>query len=151
MDRQLERRKSRKRVAKLQSENGYLMLSTLFLLVLIGIFMQSMIKISSNHIVQLNQIASSYQARTALNLTVQSVSNYIDKNDGKFINRASFLTSVGKVKIKQLTHNKYRAILIQEDGFEYTKIFEISSLETDAETKIIEVEQTIDSEVENSL
>lgn len=146
MGRKLGRKKSRKRGVNFHTDNGYLMLSTLFLLVLVGLLMQSVVKISSNYIVQLNQIASSYQAKTALNLTEASLYGYIVNNNNQLPEKGELSTSVGPIKVKQTQKNKYRATLTQENGIEYTKIFKITHIETNEAIEINDERQETNKE-----
>lgn len=126
-------RQFRKELTSLKSEEGYLMLSTLFLLVLTGLFLQGVIKISTNHIIQLNQISSAYQAKTALNMSERILKDYILENSDELPAKANISSSVGNIEIKKNTSNDYDAVITQNNGMQFNKTIKIDSLEDDGE------------------
>lgn len=65
---------------KLAAEDGYLLLTTLFFLIVSVIFTTSMIRISSSHILQYNQLSHTYQAKAAINISKSRLLKEIDKN-----------------------------------------------------------------------
>lgn len=113
------------------------MLSTLYLLVLAGIFLQGMIKISSNHIIQLNQLSSTYQLKTALNITEQFIENYIVDNNYEPPEKFQLSSSVGEIKGKKTFNDEYEIVIIHENG----NLFE----------EIIKIERNQKNEVEQEL
>lgn len=127
------------------------MLSTLFLLVLTAVLLQSVIKISANYIVQLNQISSSYQARAALNMSERILNDYIVDNNNELPEEAEISSSVGKIKIVKRTKNTYDAVITQENGLQFTKKINIDSYETDEEQTEENIEESTDSPEKDSL
>lgn len=136
----LERRK----LMDFQSENGYLMLTTLFMLILSGIFTHGMIKISANHLIQLHQLSSTYQAKAALNMGETLLNEYIISRDYKLPERAIISTSIGEVQIIKKTANEYQATIIQTNNDEFSKNIKIELPKTEdsqeASTESIEIE-----------
>ena len=84
---------------KLKSERGYLLISTLFFLIFSGLFSQSIIKISGNHIIQLQQISSAYQAKTALNMSKELLKQKTELEE--IPEKGSMTTSLGTILIKR--------------------------------------------------
>lgn len=128
----------KKESINLKSEKGYLMLSTLFLLILSGIMTQSIIKISTNHIIQLNQISANYQAKTALNLTEAILTDRI-VNKNQLVKKGTIVSSVGKINILKKSDIDYQLVLIQEGSNNLIKNITINSLiNLDSEDDYIE-------------
>ena len=109
------------------------MFSTLFLLVLTGIFLQGVIKISANHIIQLNQISSTYQAKTALNMSEKILKDYILENNDELPNKAEISSSAGNIEIRKNTSNDYDAVITQKNGLKFNKKIKIESLNKNSE------------------
>lgn len=112
---------SREKLGEFKSEKGYLMLSTLFLLVLTSLLLQSVIKISTNHIIQLNQVSSAYQARTALNMSEKILETYIVDNDYELPGEIEISSSVGNIKIIKKINSEYEAVITQKNGTQFAK------------------------------
>lgn len=119
------RKQSGRKLVSLRSEKGYVMLSTLFLLVLTGIFLQSVIKISANYIIQLNQLSTAYQAKTALNMSEKILGDYIIENNDTFPEQVELLSSVGKIMITKNRNDSYDATITQPNGVAFHKIIEL--------------------------
>lgn len=72
---------------------------------------QSIIKISTNHIIQLQQISKYYQEETALNLAESLLEKELIKKEGPLVKKASFISSVGEIKALKKSANEYEFIL----------------------------------------
>lgn len=92
------------------------MVSTLFLLILSGIMTQSIMKISANHIIQLQQISKYYQEETALNLAESLLEKELMKEEGPLVKKASFLSSAGEIKALKKSTSEYELILTRPDS-----------------------------------
>lgn len=110
------------------------MLSTLFLLVLMGVFLQSVVKISANHIIQLNQLSSAYQAKTALNMSEKILKDYIIANNDQLPEKAEIASSVGDVEVLKNDKNGYDAVITQKNGVQFKKEIEVEHYANDEET-----------------
>lgn len=88
---------------------------------------QSIIKISTNHIIQLNQISRAYQAKTALNLAENIIKDEIVKEQA-LIKTAELSSSVGKILVVKDSDESYQLTLITETGEKYTKNIRIDYL-----------------------
>ncbi len=82
--------------------------------------MQSIIKISTHHIVQLNQISRAYQAKTALNLAENILKDEIIKEQA-LIKKAELSSSVGKILVVKDSDESYQLTIITETGEKFTK------------------------------
>lgn len=105
-----------------KEKDGYVLVSTLFFLVLSGIFAQSMIQISSNYVIQLRQIGMGYEARAALNMSETLLVEEIEKKAQPI--KGTISTSVGQVKItgrKQADQILSQLTLIKENGTTFKK------------------------------
>lgn len=102
------------------SEQGYLMISTLFVLLLAGIITQSFIKISTNHLLQLNEIAATYQAKASLNMAEQIVRDQLDDTN-QIIQSGKIITSQGEILIEKQAEDEYCLRLITPAQQKYTK------------------------------
>lgn len=109
-------RNYRKKLINIRSEKGYLMLSTLYLLILTGIFSQSIIKTSANYIIQLNQISSTYQAKAALNMSERVLKDYIVDNDYELPEKVKLSSSIGDIKGIKISDDEYELVITQENG-----------------------------------
>lgn len=126
------------------------MLSTLFLFVLTALFLQSAINISANYIIQSNQIASAYQARTALNMSERLLKDYIIENNNDLPVKAEIASSAGRINIVKSSNNSYEAVITQENGLRYTKEIIIELVEEDAEEITEPLEKDTESQHQDS-
>ncbi len=76
-----------------------MLISTLFFLIFSGLFSQSLIKISGNHILQLQQISSAYEAKTTLNMSKELLRQKADTEE--IPEKGSILTSAGTVLVER--------------------------------------------------
>lgn len=156
MDRKLGTEKqSRRKLVSFTSEKGYLMLSTLFLLVLTGIFLQSVIKISANNIIQLNQISSAYQAKAALNMSERILKDHIVANN-ELPRKVELSSSIGNIQIVKNTGNSYKAVITHENGVQFSKEIAIEGYENEEEepvdqTELLNKDSCIPNQAENIL
>lgn len=109
------------------------MLSTLLLLVLSGLVLQSIISISTSYIIQLNQLSSAYQAETALNMSERILSDYITENNYELPEQVDISSSAGKIRVIRKTTSEYEAIIIQENGIEFRRKIEIEESESEGQ------------------
>lgn len=103
-----------------KANKGYLLLSALWLLIFSGIFSQGIIKISANHIIQLKQISTAYQAKSALNMSEQLLKKYIQENT-QLPEEGTIQTSVGTITVTKKSKTKYMLILTEENQEQYVK------------------------------
>lgn len=111
------------RMKKIMNEDkGYVLISTLFFLMLSGLFSQSMIQISSNYVIQLRQVSTAYEAKAALTMCGEIV---VKEQEGQSKPvKGTISTSVGEVNIqskKQAEQIISQLTLIKENGDVYTK------------------------------
>lgn len=109
------------------------MLSTLLLLVLSGLVLQSIISISTSYIIQLNQLSSAYQAETALNMSERILSDYITENNYELPEQVDISSSAGKIRVIRKTTSEYEAIITQENGIEFRRKIEIKESESEGQ------------------
>ncbi len=109
------------------------MLSTLLLLVLSGLVLQSIISISTSYIIQLNQLSSAYQAETALNMSERILNDYITENNYELPEQVDISSSAGKIRVIRKTTSEYEAIIIQENGIEFRRKIEIEESESEGQ------------------
>lgn len=76
-----------------------MLISTLFFLIFSGLFSQSLIKISGNHIVQLQQLSSAYEAKTTLNMSKEILKQKVEREE--IPKEGSIVTSAGTVLIER--------------------------------------------------
>ncbi len=76
-----------------------MLISTLFFLIFSGLFSQSLIKISGNHILQLQQISSAYEAKTTLNMSKELLRQQAATEE--MPEKGSMITSAGTVLIER--------------------------------------------------
>lgn len=76
-----------------------MLISTLFFLIFSGLFSQSLIKISGNHILQLQQISSAYEVKTTLNMSKELLRQKADTEE--IPEKGSILTSAGTVLVER--------------------------------------------------
>lgn len=114
----------RKRL-NIASEKGYMLLTTLYFVLFSGLFAYSLIRISGNQIIQLNQITESYQARTALNMGIKLLEKELEDDD--LPNKGTIYTSMGAITIDRIdTENEVKFVLyIQIDANStYSEVYE---------------------------
>lgn len=104
----------------IKAENGYLIINLLFILMLSAIMTQGIIKLSSSQLIQLNEIASHYQAKTALNLAENILQKELQESDKK-IESGRIVSSIGEIKIKKIADQNYELILIDQGKRTTTK------------------------------
>lgn len=105
---------------KFRSEHGYLLVSTLYFVVFSALFTQSMIKIASNQMMQLNQLSHSYQAKAALNIGKELLKQQTD--EGAYPLSGKVKTSIGVIDITQVeavNGISYHLLLTSEFGTTY--------------------------------
>ena len=88
--------------------DGYVLVSTLFFLMLSGLFAQSIIQISSNYVTQLRQVSIGYEAKAALNMCEELI---VQKHEEE---TPSIKGTISDQIIYQLT-------LVKENGDIYNK------------------------------
>lgn len=140
-------KRNKKEIFCLKSEQGYLMLTTLFLLMLSGIMTQSLIKISTNHIIQLNEISASYEAKAALNVAENLLREQL-KADNSSIQKGKIVTSHGEILIEKQAETKYQLCLTTADKKTYQKDVKIDPpppLESEETLEPEESEETVKS------
>ncbi len=95
------------------------------MLILSGIFTHGMIKLSTNHLIQLRQLSSAYQAKAALNMGEILLNEHIISRDYELPERAIIATSMGEVQLIKKTTNEYQATIIQTNKDEFSKDIKI--------------------------
>lgn len=120
----------------LQSEKGYLMLSTLYLLILTGIFSQSIIKTSANYIIQLNQISSAYQTKVAVNMTERILKDYIVENNYELPETGKISSSIGNIEVMKITDEEYEVIITQRNGNKVNEKIKIENYKNEEDDKL---------------
>jgi len=148
----LGRRRERKqlKIKALRSEKCYLLLTTLFFLVLSGLFSHAIVKISVNQIIQLHQFSTAYQAKGALNMGEEILQSEIEKNN-RIPTNGSISTSLGEIKMMRISEDTFQLTLTIENGKKFSKNHEINFSREEAteqpenaeEGKIVEVEAEI--------
>lgn len=139
------KKRNKKEILCLKSEQGYLMLTTLFLLMLSGIMTQSLIKISTNHIIQLNEISASYEAKAALNVAENLLNEQL-KEDNHNIQKGKIVASCGEIIIEKQSETKYQLCLTTADNKTYHKDVKIELQPPLEPEETIETEETIEPE-----
>lgn len=129
-------RKFTKELMNLQSEKGYLMLSTLYLLILTGIFSQSIIKTSANYIIQLNQISSAYQTKAAVNMTERILKDYIVENNYELPETGKISSSIGNIEVMKITDEEYEVIITQRNGNKVNEKIKIENYKNEEDDKL---------------
>lgn len=119
---------------KIKNDGGYLLVSTLFVLLLSGIMAESIIRISRNHIIQLNQLSQSYEEKAALNLAEKILVDKIAQEEQE-INEVSFISSLGRIEAKKKKNLSYDLILRKENGEESRRLIEILEAKEDKKEK----------------
>jgi len=133
-------RVNRKRI-NLASNKGYLLVSTLFFLVLSGLFSSSIIQVSGNHIIQLKQLATSYEAKSALNMSKQILAKEIKNSE--IPTEGVVETSLGDVSIaREETDDIYTftLTLTTTSGTKYSDDLQVAILEPEEEQEELEDE-----------
>lgn len=111
--------------------------------------MQSIIWISTNHIIQLNQISRAYQAKTALNMAETILIDEL-KSEGAPVKSAELTSTIGKIIVIKDTNESYQLSLIIETGENYTKDIQIDDLlKIDDNTEDSEANSSLFLEKEN--
>lgn len=135
MDRELGRR--RQWLAHFKSEQGYLLISTLFFLMFSGLFSHSIIKISGNQIMQLRQFSTSYHAKGALNMSEELLRTYIKENND-IPEHGQIKTSIGDVEISKKSEELFQLTITLENN---QKISKDVSIEADKSDEDLEKEE----------
>lgn len=108
---------------KIGKENdGYVLISTLFFLLLSGLFSYSVIQVSSNYVIQLRQVSMAYEAKAALNMSEELLKHQLEGKSNPIDGTIS--TSVGQVKVTGKKQDKKiisQLILVKENGTTYKK------------------------------
>lgn len=133
-------RRKRRKLNVFRNEKGYLLLTTLFFLVLSGLFSHYLIRISANQILQYRQFSTSYQAKGTLNMSEKLIRDYI-KSSGKTPARGFIHTSLGEIKVDRLSDQKYLLTIVLENGLEFSK-------ESKIEMPQIEENELLDNQVD---
>lgn len=128
MDRELGRR--RQWLAHFKSEQGYLLISTLFFLMFSGLFSHSIIKISGNQIMQLRQFSTSYHAKGALNMSEELLKTYIEENND-IPEQGQIKTSIGNVEINKESEELFQLTITLENNQEISKDVSIKANKSD--------------------
>lgn len=133
--------------ARLTSEKGYLLLSTLFFLMFSGLFAQSMIKVSSNHIIQLRQLVMAYEAKSALNLSAEMLLQEINENN--LPEKGVLKTSEGNIVITSKSSKEERVYVLSlktNNSSQYKKELIVPIPEEEEELELDESEDLAESE-----
>lgn len=102
--------------------DGYVLISTLFFLILSGFFSHSAIQVSSNYVIQLRQVGMGYEAKAALNMSEELLVHELEGRSEPV--EGTIFTSVGQVNIKgkkQANQIVTQLSLIKESGDTYKK------------------------------
>lgn len=115
------------------------MVSTLFFVLFSALFAQSMIKIVSTQMIQLNQLTNSYQAKAALNMGKRILIQEIEEHS--YPSSGEIYTSIGRIEMSQQEIGNgrwYELTLITKTSMIYTDriFFEIID-EEDIEEPLI--------------
>lgn len=76
---------------------------------------ENIIRISRNHIIQLNQLSQSYEEKAVLNLAEKNLMDTLIKEEVT-ISHTSLSSSLGKVEVKKRADNFYELLLINRNG-----------------------------------
>lgn len=79
--------------------------------------------------IQLNQISSAYQAKTALNVSERILKDYILDNPHELPTEVEISSSAGRIKIVRMETDGYEAIITQENGLQFNKVIKIEHYE----------------------
>lgn len=134
----------RKKLVDFKSEKGYLMLSTLFLLILSGIMTQGIIKISANHLVQLNQLARNYQEKAVFNLAESVLRDQLINEENRTIKSAKLTSSVGDMELSKIKVDEYELLLINSNNKKIKKHIKIDFLTDQELEKTEDLEKNIE-------
>ncbi len=107
---------------RMTESDGYVLVSTLFFLMLSGLFAQSIIQISSNYVIQLRQVSIGYEAKAALNMCEELIVQKHEEETPSI--KGTISTSVGVVDVqskKQTDQIIYQLTLVKENGDIYKK------------------------------
>ncbi len=105
-----------------KKDRGYVLISTLFFLMLSGLFSHSVIQISSSYLLQLRQLSTAYEGKAALNMSKSLLQQELENNH--FPTSGSVQTSAGTVKIagtKDSEQMIYHFTLTKGNGETYQK------------------------------
>lgn len=103
-------------------DEGYVLISTLFFLLLSGLFSYSVIQISSNYVIQLRQVSLGYEAKAALNMSEELLLQEFEGRSDPI--NGTISTSAGEVKIKGRKNGNQiisQLTLVKENGNIYKK------------------------------
>ncbi len=102
------------------NEQGYLLITTLYILIFSGLFSHSVIKISVHQMVQLNQLSMGYLAKGTLNMGEDLLKNYIEEQD-TLPEQGEIKTSNGQITITKTSTNEYKLELKTKEGYSFKK------------------------------
>lgn len=106
---------------KKTNEDGYMLVTTLLLLILSGLFLQATIHIYSNQIIQFKQFSSSYEYKAALNIAETVLKEIVeDEKEGQPV-EGIIETSLGPVKIEKVTEDSNCLTIYTQEGGVYSK------------------------------
>lgn len=120
------------------------MLSTLFLLILSGIMTQGIIKISANHLVQLNQLARNYQEKAVFNLAESVLRDQLINEENRTIKSAKLTSSVGDMELSKIKVDEYELLLINSNNKKIKKHIKIDFLTDQELEKTEDLEKNIE-------
>lgn len=129
---------------KKTNEDGYMLVTTLLLLILSGLFLQATIHIYSNQIIQFKQFSSAYEYKAALNIAETVLKEIIeDEKEGQPV-EGTIETSLGSVKIEKITEDSNRLTIYTQEGGVYSKNirYNIEDEEKDEEAEQEELEES---------
>lgn len=130
-------------IKKLKGNQGYVLISTLFFLLLSGLFSHSIIQLSSNYLLQLRQVSSAYEAKAALNMSASLLQK--EFKEGKHPSEGNIRTSAGQVHItsvEQAEQINYTLQLTKGNGEIFEKEVSLALPEIEIETET-EEEMTV--------
>lgn len=135
---------------KKTKEDGYLLVTTLLLLILSGLFLQATIHIYSNQIIQFKQFSSAYEYKAILNMGEIKLREFVkQENEGEPI-EGTIETSLGPIKIEKMTEEITRLTISSKEGGEYSKDiqYNIENKNESVEDEIIDNDDDVNLEDE---
>ena len=136
---------NKKRLTYIKSEQGYLLISTIFFLVFSGLFSHSLIRISGNQIMQLRQFKTAYEAKAAMNMGEVLLEDYMEEENIS-PKKGKIKTSVGDINIKKKSEINYQLTITLENGEIFSKEIKVKSKKIDKPPE--ETEEKEDENVE---
>lgn len=101
-------------------------MSTLYILIFTSLFLQMIIKISGNHILQLRQFSEAYQAKSTLNMSEYLLNEYVEINE-EIPDKGKITTSLGQVTINRTEDNVFLLTVTLSNNMQYNQSFHIDT------------------------